>query len=114
MDKGMHLFLSRLLQPPVKPHVLQAILAEIATERAGLVIHRSNVKAVVDVLLALSDPSVQDGPSVYTRDLEPVLLEESREFYTVEGTRLLSTCPAPEYLSRVGPSAPFARHRSSC
>ena len=42
-----------------------------------------------------------NGPSVYKRDLEPVVLRESEVFYKAEGERLLDSCDAPEYLQRV-------------
>ena len=44
------------------------------------------------------------GLTVYKRDLEPVVLDESTAYYKAEGERLLETCDAPEYLRRVSSS----------
>jgi cullin 3 len=98
-DVGMALFLQRILRSPIKDHLISAILNEIRVEREGYVIHRSDVKGCVDVLLALSE--ADDKPSVYKRDLEPAVLKESEAYYKAEGEKLLETCDAPEYLTRV-------------
>jgi cullin 3 len=95
----MNLFLKHIIRPPIQEHLVSAILAEIQVERDGYVIHRSDVKGCVDVLLALAEDT--ESPSVYKRDLEPAVLRESEAFYKVEGERLLETCDASEYLSRV-------------
>lgn len=97
-DKGLLLFLKHIIRPPIDGHIVSAILNQIQTERDGFVINRSAVKGCVEVLLQLSEP---EGPSVYKRDLEPAFLKESKSFYRDEGEKLLETCSAPEYLSRV-------------
>ncbi|KAH8092592.1 Cullin-domain-containing protein [Cristinia sonorae] len=97
-DKGLLLFLKHIIHPPISTHIISAILDQIRTERDGFVINRSAVKGCVEVLLQLSDP---DGPSVYKRDLEPAFLQESELFYRAEGEKLLESCTAPEYLTRV-------------
>lgn len=98
-DSGLILFLQHIIRPPIKGHLISAVLDEIRTERDGYVINRSAVKGCVDVLLQLSDES--SGVSVYKKDLEPAILRESEIFYKAEGLKLLETCDAPEYLSRV-------------
>jgi cullin 3 len=104
----MQLFLSKILRGPIQQHLVDAVLAEVRVERDGHSIHRSDVKGTVDVFLALSENPkgdlADDGPSIYKRDLEPVLLEQTREFYKAEGERLLQTCDAPDFLARVGGS----------
>ncbi len=57
------------------------------------------MKGCVDVLLSLEVD--RDGTTVYKRDLEPVFLQESQEFYEREGERLVNSCDAPEFLRRV-------------
>jgi hypothetical protein len=41
------------------------------------------------------------GDIIYKRDLEPLLLKESEEYYKAEGEKLLESCDTPEYLLRV-------------
>jgi hypothetical protein len=57
----------------------------------------------VDVFLRLEVD--HNGPTVYNRDLEPLVLSESEVFYQGEGERLLGSCDAPEYLLRVSSSS---------
>jgi cullin 3 len=71
----------------------------VKIERQGYDINRSAVKGCVDVFLTLYVSN--DGATVYTRDLEPVLLKESREFYEEEGQKSLVECGSPEYLRKV-------------
>lgn len=77
---------------------MSAILNQIQTERDGFVINRSAVKGCVEVLLQLSEP---EALSVYKRNFEPAFLKESEAFYKTEGEKLLESCSASEYLSRV-------------
>jgi cullin 3 len=99
MDQGLKLFLQRILAPPISTHLVSAILAEIRVERDGYSVHRSDIKGCVDVLLSLSAST--DGPTVYKTEVEPAVLQQSTEFYKGEGERLLQTCDASEYLTRV-------------
>jgi cullin 3 len=99
MDQGLNLFLQRILRPPISTHLISAILAEIRVERDGYSVHRSELKGCVDVLLSLCAST--DGPTVYKTDLEPAVLSQTAAFYQAEGERLLQTCDAAEYLSRV-------------
>jgi cullin 3 len=100
-DAGLHLFLKRIIRPPIQDHLIKAILNQIQFERDGYGINRSPVKGCVDVFLELE---VDDGTgvTVYKRDLEPAVLRESEAFYRAEGQKLLEFCDAPEFLRRVG------------
>ncbi|KAJ6513268.1 Cullin-domain-containing protein [Mycena sanguinolenta] len=97
-DAGLNLFLEHIICPPIKQHLVTAILNQIQFERDGYVVNRSAIKGCVDVFLTLEDAN---GLNVYRRDLEPALLRESNTFYEAEGLKLLQSCDAPEYLSRV-------------
>ncbi len=98
-ETGLTLFLEHIFRPPIKDHVITAILTQVEFEREGYTINRSAVKGCVDVFLTLR--SSAGGPTVYKEDLEPVILKKSRSFYEAEGKRLLASCDAPEYLRRV-------------
>ncbi|KAJ7035018.1 Cullin-domain-containing protein [Mycena alexandri] len=97
-DAGLNLFLKHIIRPPIKDHLVTAILTQIQFERDGYVVNRSAIKGCVDVFLTLEDAN---GIAVYKRDLEPALLKESQTFYEAEGFKLLQSCDAPEYLRRV-------------
>ncbi|KAF7327731.1 CULLIN-2 domain-containing protein [Mycena kentingensis (nom. inval.)] len=97
-DAGLNLFLKHIIRPPIKTHLIAAILRQVQFERDGYVVNQSGIKGCVDVFITLHDDA---GKSVYTRDLEPSLLRESEEFYKLEGERLVQSCDAPEYLRRV-------------
>lgn len=95
---GLDLFLSQIFTPPIKDPLIKAILNQVRHERDGDVIHRSTVKGAVDVFLSLYCD--RDGSTVYKRDLEPVFLAESQDFYQKEGENLIATCDTPEFLRR--------------
>ncbi|KAJ7104186.1 Cullin-domain-containing protein [Mycena belliarum] len=97
-DVGLNLFLKHIIRPPIKDHLVTAILNQIHFERDGYVVNRSAIKGCVDVFLTLEDAN---GLTVYKRDLEPALLRESQTFYESEGLKLLRTCDAPEFLRLV-------------
>lgn len=97
-DAGLNLFLKHIIRPPIKDHLVTAILTQIQFERDGYVVNRSAIKGCVDVFLTLEDAN---GITVYKRDLEPALLKESQTFYEAEGSKLLQSCDAPEFLRRV-------------
>ncbi|KAJ6619719.1 Cullin-domain-containing protein [Mycena sp. CBHHK59/15] len=97
-DAGLNLFLKHIIRPPIKEHLVTAILNQIQFERDGYVVNRSAIKGCVDVFLTLEDST---GLTVYKRDLEPALLRESKAFYEAEGIKLLQSCDASEYLLRV-------------
>ncbi|KAJ7170656.1 Cullin-domain-containing protein [Mycena crocata] len=97
-DAGLNIFLKHIIRPPIKDHLVTAVLNQVQFERDGYVVNRSAIKGCVDVFLTLEDAS---GLTVYKRDLEPALLRESKTFYELEGLKLLQSCDAPEYLRRV-------------
>ncbi|KAJ8502376.1 hypothetical protein ONZ45_g11822 [Pleurotus djamor] len=100
-DAGRQLFVKHVLQPPnpIQTHVVDAILNQIRLEREGYSINRSAMKECVDVFLTLD--TVDQSGSIYERDLKPRILSESQAFYKAEGSHLLHTCDAPEFLRRV-------------
>ena len=98
-DAGLLLFVKQIIRPPIQDHLIKAVLVQIQTERDGYGINRSAVKGCVDVLLDLKE--TQDGATIYKRDLEPAILQESQRFYKDEGERLLESCDASEFLKRV-------------
>jgi cullin 3 len=95
-EAGLNLFLKHIIRPPIQDHLVAAILGQIRMERDGYAISRSAVKECVDVFLSLKIE--EGGPTVYKRDLEPAVLEDSKLFYEAEGKKLLETCDAPEFL----------------
>ena len=99
VELGRDLFVKHIVRPPIKDHVITAILSLLRIERDGFVINRSAVTNCVDALLQLSDHP--DGITVYTRYLEPEILRLSDVYYKAEAERLLETCDTPEYLRRV-------------
>lgn len=98
-ETGLTLFLEHIFRPPIKEHVITAILTQVEFEREGYTINRSAVKGCADIFLTLQTSA--GSPTVYKEDLEPIILKRSRSFYEVEGKRLLASCDAPEYLRRV-------------
>jgi cullin 3 len=98
---GLHLFFKHIIRPPIKDHVINAILSQIEFERDGHDINRSAVKGCVTVLLSLDVE--QGGVSVYQQELEPAILRDSTSYYAREGERLVETCDAPEFFRRVRP-----------
>ena len=102
-DMGLSLFVQLILRPPIKQHLITAILNQIEFEREGYDINRSAVKGCVDVFISLHNAS--RGPTIYKEDLEPAILNDSSSFYDQTGNKLLSTCDAPEYLRRVCPNS---------
>ena len=95
---GFTLFHKHIIKPPIKDHIVSGILNQVGHERNGYGINRSAVKGCVEVLLCLNS---DDDVTVYKRDLEPKLLQESEVFYEKEGQELVNSCDAPEFLRRV-------------
>jgi len=103
VDLGRDLFVKHIIRPPIKDHIINAILSLLHIERDGYVINRSAITSCVDALSKLSDSS--DGTTIYKRHLEPEILRESEVYYKAEASRLLETCDALEYLRRVNVSS---------
>jgi len=99
VDLGRDLFVKHIIRPPIKDHVINAILGLLYIERKGYVINRSAIKNCVDTLLQLSDSS--DGITMYKRDIEPQILRQTEAYYEAEARELLETCSTLEYLRRV-------------
>ena len=105
VDLGRDLFVKHIVRPPIKDHVINAILSLLHIERDGYVINRSAIMNCVDTLSKLSDSS--DGMTVYKQDLEPEVLRQSEAYYKAEASRLLETCNTLEYLRRVRHFSPI-------
>ena len=101
VDLGRDLFLKHIIRPPIKDHVIGAILSLMHIERDGYVINRSAINHCVDALLQLSGGP--DEKTVYKGRLEPEILRQSEAYYKTEAGRLLESCNALEYLRRVNP-----------
>jgi len=101
VDLGRDLFAKHIIRPPIKDHIISAILSLLRIGRDGYVINRSTIKHCVDILLQLSDDSY--GTTMYKRYLEPLILRQSHTYYSAEAERLLVTCNALEYLRGVNP-----------
>ncbi|KAI0303827.1 Cullin-domain-containing protein [Multifurca ochricompacta] len=99
VELGRDLFVKHIIRPPIKDHIINAILNLLHIERDGYVINRSAITNCVDALLQLSDSP--DGTTVYKRYLEPDILRQSDTYYRAEAEKLLETCDTPEYLRRV-------------
>ena len=98
---GLKLFLDNVLHrktSPVQEQVVNAILGQIQVERDGYTINQTAVKECVEIYLQLEGQSAR---KIYFTEIEPVFLAETRKFYVAEAERLLKTCDAAEYLSRV-------------
>jgi cullin 3 len=102
VDLGHDLFVKHILCPPIKDHVINAVLH---IERDGYVINRSAVTSCVDTLSKLSVSS--DGMTVYKQYLEPEILSQSEAYYKAEASTLLETCDTLEYLCRVNLLSPI-------
>lgn len=98
LELGLELFLERIMTPAIMEHIIASVLNQIKHERGGYDIASSTVKSCVDIFLGLqADRSM----TLYKRELEPIILKQSEEFYSKEGIQLLNSCDAPEFLQRV-------------
>ncbi|KAF8808726.1 Cullin-domain-containing protein [Phlegmacium glaucopus] len=96
-EMGLTLFYKHIIKPPIKDHIVTAILNQVGHERNGYGINRSAVNGCVEVLMCLKSEDL----TVYKRDLEPRILQESEIFYERKGQHLVNSCDAPEFLRRV-------------
>ena len=98
----MQLFLDRIIHSPlyvIRRHVLATLQQQIRLERDGYPVNRSAIKGCVDVYRELIDENT--NISIFKREMEPHILEESEVYYKREGEYMLETCDAPEFLRRV-------------
>ncbi|CAB5366729.1 unnamed protein product [Rhizophagus irregularis] len=98
-DLGLDLFRDIIVRSPnypIQTHLLEALLQQIKLERENEIIDRTNVKAVIDMLLELTDASTKD--TIYAIDFENKFLEASSEYYRVEGVGEYDTS---EYMKEV-------------
>lgn len=98
-EAGRNLFLEHIIRPPIIDHVISAILGLIRIERYGHAINRSAAKDCVVLLRMIRH---NDTVSVYERDLEPIILKTTEEYYRgrIEAF-LYQTCDAPECMRMV-------------
>jgi cullin 3 len=99
-EKGLSIFIERIIRSPIKEHLVSTILAQIKHERDDYAVNRSTIRSCVDFCVKLVVDKA--NTTVYKRDIEPAILADSRKFYEIEGDHLASTCSAPEFLKRVG------------
>ncbi|POV94874.1 hypothetical protein PSTT_16594, partial [Puccinia striiformis] len=119
-DLGLYIFLTHVIRSPKYPistHLISGIITLITSDRLGDTINSSVIRSATEMLTDLSNHSpdiikrIDDqkggngggpvGQSIYKSDFEPVFLVHSREFYREEGTRLLSSGDAAQYLQKV-------------
>jgi cullin 3 len=93
---GLELFLEHIIKPPIKDHIIDAILSQVQHERDGYVIHRSTVKGCIDMFLTLEIDKADTN--VYKRDFEPTFLKKSEAFYFKEGNELVALLDPPGFL----------------
>ncbi|KAF8340363.1 Cullin-domain-containing protein [Cantharellus anzutake] len=113
-DAGMQLFLDRIIRSPlyaVHRHMLSTLQQQIRLERDGYPVNRSAIKGSIDVYRELIDGGL--NVTVFKKEMEPPILEESETYYKREGEQLLDTCDAPEFLRRVEGRLESERVRAS-
>jgi hypothetical protein len=86
------------MTPSIKDHIIASVLNQIRHERGGYDIASSTVKSCVDIFLNVQADRFM---TLYKRDLEPIILRQSEEFYNTEGIQLLNSCDAAEFLKSV-------------
>lgn len=97
-DLGLDLFIKNIIQRDrIQGVLITAILNQIRYEREGYTVNQAAVQSCVDVFLRLRI----DGVTIYKRELEPVLLEQTTSFYQEEGKTLVQSCDAPQFLKKV-------------
>jgi cullin 3 len=98
VDLGHDLFAKHIIRPPIKEHVINAILNLLHIERNGYLIDQSAIRDCVDTLSKLNDSLHDSGMTMYELYLEPKILSQSEAYYKAEADRLLETCDTQKYL----------------
>ena len=76
---------------------------QIQAQRDGYPINEAVVKVCVDMLQQLRvNAEGEDGPSVYERDLEPMILSAAEVFWKARRSMLPGSCDGPECVVQVG------------
>ncbi|KAI5294428.1 Cullin-3 [Ascosphaera acerosa] len=103
---GLNVFRDKILRKPCKPDheatisqiLLQTVLFLIHMERQGHPVDRLSLHHVITMLWRLCDTDDEvDAMRLYLTLFEPQFLEESRDFYTDEGTALLQAADAVSF-----------------
>ncbi|RIB21984.1 Cullin repeat-like-containing domain protein [Gigaspora rosea] len=97
-ELGKELFRDIIFQP-IKYFILDTLLRQIFLEREGEITDRPVIKAIMDMLLELTDTSTKD--SIYNTDFEVLFLEKSSEYYRIEDQLLVEECDAQGYIKNV-------------
>jgi cullin 3 len=97
-DLGLDLFIKHIIQRDrIQGVLITAILNQVRYEREGFPVNTAAVQSCVDVFLRLRI----DGVTVYKREIEPILLEQTKAYYQEEGRNLVQSCDAPHFLNKV-------------
>ncbi|KAJ3573649.1 hypothetical protein NP233_g2313 [Leucocoprinus birnbaumii] len=97
-DLGLDLFIKNIIKRDrIQGVLITAILNQVRYEREGFPVNQAAVQSCIDVFLRLRI----DDITVYKRELEPVLLEQTKAFYQAEGKTLVQSCDAPQFLKKV-------------
>jgi len=98
-DLGLDLFIKNIIQrDQIQVVLITVILNQVRYEREGYPVNQAAIQSCVDVLLRLRI----DGDTIYKRELEPVLLEQTAVFYQEEGKTLVQSCDVSDFLMKVG------------
>jgi len=97
-NMGLGLFRDQVVRYGcIGPHLRTTMLDMIMKERHGEVIDRLAIKNACQMLMLLGI----DSRSVYEEDFEHHFLEQSAEFYKVEGQKFLAENSASVYINKV-------------
>lgn len=97
-DLGLDLFIKNIIQRDrIQGVLITVILNQVRYEREGYPVNQAAIQSCVDVLLRLRI----DGDTIYKRELEPVLLEQTITFYQEEGKTLVQSSDASNFLMKV-------------
>lgn len=104
-DVGLALWRDHVLRDPefsTGPHLTKTVLELIESERRGALVDQQLLKDVLDILQLLSSHGgAEVAETAYSTDFEVFFLQESREFYMAEASKLICERSASDYLSAV-------------
>lgn len=81
----------------IKKEMASSLLDKISAERKGEVIDRSILKDGINLFIEMG----QNSLLVYTEDFEKQLLDQTKEFYDLESSKLISEDSCSEYLIKI-------------
>lgn len=106
-ELGLELFrdvVVRSTRVPFHTNLMATLLRQVYCERQGATVERSTIRAISEMLHALTHPQASSAAprvTVYKKDLEPLLLATAAAYYRAEAQRLLATGQTPFYLQEV-------------